>query len=555
MKRRNILTCACRRLLTVLLLCCASLQAGAYDLDSIYSVLDRAVTNSDKYIYNKEKRLSDLEAAIKKSRGDQERYDLTFSLYNELRSYDNAKAKDALRKCLTLAKKLGDNEKLSEVYSFMAYQCSVTGYYAESLNWLDQIDEQKLSASNLACYYFACAHAYGELASYSDDPVLSQAYFKKLDFYRDKFFAVADSTSSFYRQRMVSHLLNSNRLAEADSLCRAWELSIESGGRDYAVMTYFRSAICQARHDINGQCYWLAESAISDCHNAVMDQTSLWSLARLVGDAGDLKRSQRYVEYSWMCTTKFGGHTRSWQVSPVITAINENYRKELSLTNRNLTVLLALVSVLAILFLVSLLFVNKRNHQLFAARNQLRLTNDELEKLNSQLNDSNGKMVQVNRQLRDSNRVKDEYIGRFLSLCSKYIDKMDAYRLKINRRLKANQFKELLHMTDSNALREEETKELFANFDAVFLRLYPNFVEEFNSLLLPEFHQQLGANNELTTDMRMAALIRLGVTDSSNIAEFLRLSPNTVYNYRARLKSRSVGDRNTFEDRVRDIGL
>ena len=541
MKRKKCFPLVGSRLLLALFMVFISMNAVAHDLDCVYAVLDDAVANSDTYILKKEKRLADFTAAIKKCRSDADRYAMTLRLYEELRSYDNAKAKEALRQCLTLAEKFGSKEKLYEVYSYMAFQCSVTGYYTESLNWLGRIDEKKLSAGSLPAYYFACTHVYGELGSYSDDHTLGQEYFKKSDLYRDKFFSVADTTSSFYRQRRVSYLRNNKRLAEADSLCRAWERSIEPGGRDYAVMAYYRSTICMARHDRNGLCYWLAVSAISDCHNAVMDQTSLWSLARLVGDAGDLTRSQRYVEYSWKCTTKFGGHTRSWQVSPVITAINGNYRNALRSTNRTLTMLLVMASVLAILFLLSLFFVYNRNHQLTLARNQLRSINGELENLN--------------RQLRDSNRVKDEYIGRFLSLCSKYIDKLDAFRMKVNRRLKANQYKELQSMTCSDDMLVEEAKELFANFDAVFLRLYPNFVENFNALLRPEFHQTLGTNNELTTDMRMAALIRLGVNDSANIAEFLRLSPNTIYNYRARLKSRCIGDRDTFEDRIREIGL
>ena len=110
-------------------------------------------------------------------------------------------------------------------------------------------------------------------------------------------------------------------------------------------------------------------------------------------------------------------------------------------------------------------------------------------------------------------------------------------------------------MTSSDELRETETKALFANFDAVFLKLYPTFVESFNSLLQAQYHQQLGPNSELTTDMRMAALIRLGIDDSAHIAEFMRLSPNTVYNYRARLKSRASVDRAEFEDRIKEIGM
>lgn len=541
MSTKNLLSSATVRLLLLFFLVCTHGKTVAHDLDSIYAVLDAEVRKSDTYIYNKEKRIADLEDAVKRSRSNVESYDMNMFLYEELSSYDNARAKDALHKCLAFAEKLGSRERQAEVYSRLAYQNSMAGYYTEALNWLGRINEHELPSDALPYYYFVYAHVYGELGTYSDDATLAQDYYHQSDLYVGRFFAVADLESSFYRQRMASFLINNNRLEEADSLCRRWEQTINADVHDYAIMAYYRSEICRARHDVHGQCWWLALSAISDCRNAVMNQASLWSLAQQVSGDGNMKRSLLYVEYSWMFATKFGGHTRSWQVSPIITAIDENYRNELNRTNLNLTVLLTMASVLAVLFLVSLLFAYKRNHQLYAARNQLRSTNAELENLN--------------RQLCDSNRVKDEYIGRFLSLCSKYIDKMDAYRMKVYRRVKAGQLKELQSMTSSDELCNEEAKELFANFDAVFLRLYPNFVEDFNALLRPEYHQSLGANNELTTDMRMAALIRLGINDSANIAEFLRLSPNTVYNYRARLKSRCVGDRNTFEDRIRAIGL
>ncbi len=543
------------RLLLLLVLASVCVGAWCHDLDSLYGVLDAEVAKSDIYIYNKEKWLAQQQIAIKNCRKDEGRYELAMQLYDELSSYDDTRAKSALRECLALAGKLGSNEKKIEVYARLAYQNSVAGYYMEALSWLSRIDERKLTASTMPFYYYSCTHLYGELATYSDDESLSQEYYKKSDAYKDKFFAVADKESSIYRQRMASYLLSNGRLAQADSLCTRWEKTIDEDVHDYAIMAYYRSEIFKERKDEYNRRCWLAKSAITDCRNAVMNQASLWSLARLVGNDGEMKRSRLYVEYSWKFAKKFGGHTRSWQVSPIITAISENYRKELSQTNSNLTILLSLVSVLAILFLASLLFLYKRNNQLYVARNQMAKINGELEKVNEQLHASNDKLSQVNRQLLDSNRVKDEYIARFLSLCSKYIDKMDAYRLKVNRKLKAQQYKELQSITSSEELREEEAKELFANFDAVFLRLYPNFVEEFNALLKPEFHQSLGEDNALTTDMRMAALIRLGVSDSANIAEFLRLSPNTIYNYRARLKSRCIGDRDTFEERIKEIGM
>lgn len=542
------------RLLAVLLIFNYSLVSSAQNTDSIYQILDEEIAHADRYIQIKEQRIAGREADLKRVKTDEAMFELSFSLYDEYSSYNDEKAKALLRQCLRIAEKKGDSNRKSKICAYLAYQNSMSGYYTEALHWLSLVDERAADRSTLADYYFAAAHIYGELGSYSKDKELSNLYFKTSATFGEKFFAVADTSTSFYYQRRLPYLINRGDTIEAERLCRKWASEIDKDSHDYAIMAYFMSE-CYRKCNQKIRCYWLAVSAICDCKNAVMNQASLWNLADIMSKSGSSARSRRYVEYSWMCTTKFGGHTRSWQVSPVITTINKNYRDVLSRKNRNLSILLISVSVLAVLFLASLLFLYKRNQQLSAARNELRKSNTQLAALISQLHESNGKMSQVNKELHDSNRVKDEYIARFLSLCSEYIDKLDAYRLKVNRRLKANQYKELLHMTSSNALLEGETKELFANFDAVFLKLYPNFAENFNSLMREEFRQQLGDNNELTTDMRIAALIRLGIDDSAHIAEFLRLSPNTIYNYRARLKSRACYDRDDFEKMIKAIGL
>ena len=541
--------------LVILTLLLSTASTSAYNLDSIYTILDKEIAHADQYIQRKEQNLASLEEKTHGSRSPESHYERTFQLYEQYSSYDDQKAKNALADCLQQAQDMDDPVRIALTKCFLAYQNSLSGYYSEAIHWLDEIDEDDLQGMTLEYYYYACTHTYGELGRYSDDPTLSQYYYRLSDQYREKYFEIADTTSSFYHQRQLATLIGAERADEAEALCRRWNTLLVPGSHDYAIMTYYLSECYRLRNDEAGRRYWLAQSALSDCRNAVTNQASLWTLADLVGKDGDLERSNRYIEYSWMCTTMFGGHTRSWQVSPVITTINNNYRSNLSRNNRNLRILLGVVSVMAVLLLATLLFLYKRNKLLFAARNELRRINGKLNHVNAQLNESNQQMKQVNAQLHDSNRVKDEYIGRFLDLCSHYIDKLDAYRLKVNRRLKANQLKELLRMTSSDDLRETETRELFANFDAAFLRLYPNFVEEFNALLRPDFHQQLGPNSELTTDMRMAALIRLGIDDSARIASFLRLTPNTIYNYRARLKSRAVGSRDELETQLKAIGL
>jgi chromosome segregation ATPase len=217
--------------------------------------------------------------------------------------------------------------------------------------------------------------------------------------------------------------------------------------------------------------------------------------------------------------------------------------------------------VLALLLLGLLFFLHRRNRQLDTARHALTVANDELStvngqlsKLNDELSMVNGQLSMVNNELSESNRVKEEYIGRFMSLCSQYIDKIDDYRKMVNKKMKNKELDELYRLSKSTELKEKEIEELLQNFDSVFLHLYPNFVEEFNALLQPEMRFQKRDDNRLVTEIRIFALIRLGIEDSSKIAEFLHYSVNTIYNYRARIKNGALDNRESFERRVKMLG-
>ena len=230
---------------------------------------------------------------------------------------------------------------------------------------------------------------------------------------------------------------------------------------------------------------------------------------------------------------------------------------------------IAAISLLVVGLLMLLFYVSKKRRQLSVIRNELKYANDELGQLNNQLStknhdlsEANQRLSDINEQLRqaiihlnDSNRVKDEYIGKFLSVCSDYIDKLDNYRIKVNRKLKAGQQADVLRMTSSEQLKEDELKEFFDHFDDIFLRLFPTFIDDFNALLRPGEEIIPTEKNHLSTDLRIFALIRLGIEESSKIAEFLRYSPNSIYAYRARIKNKAVGNRDEFEKLVKEIGI
>jgi len=163
-------------------------------------------------------------------------------------------------------------------------------------------------------------------------------------------------------------------------------------------------------------------------------------------------------------------------------------------------------------------------------------------------------LEQANEQLQMSNHIKEEYIGRFLKLCSTYIDRLDAYRRMVNKKLSGGQTEELLKMVRSRDVLDTDLKELYENFDTAFLHLFPDFVEKFNQLLQPEERIILRKGELLNTELRIFALMRMGITDVSQIAVFLHYSVQTIYNYKSKVKRMSLLDGNIFEEEVKKLG-
>jgi transposase len=185
---------------------------------------------------------------------------------------------------------------------------------------------------------------------------------------------------------------------------------------------------------------------------------------------------------------------------------------------------------------------------------QLQESNTELNKLNQRLSDMNDELKKINLEIKEANHVKEEYIGYFLDECSKYIEKLDQYRKMVNKKLKDKEVNELFRITQKNDLKEEELKELFSNFDVIFIHLFPNFIEDFNALLYKSEQIISKKGEELTTELRIYALIRLGLDDNGKIANFLGYSINTIYNYRARMRNKAKIPKEDFEWTVRRIG-
>lgn len=548
-----------RKIVTFLVCITLTGPMHADRMDSLYHAIDEVIDHADDYLLRKEQQLKNLREEAEKTSDLQKKYHAVMRLYEAYHAFRNDSAIACLNRCIALADTLKRTDLKATCYNKMGLQNSISGFYNEAMNYLNQIPQKELQGEVLTDYFYAMNHLYGEMASYTQDETLKWKYYRLSANYRDSLLSHIPHDSETYLSCQESRLYNNHDYEGALKVNDQRMRLVTPDTHDFAIVTYFRAMDYGGLGNQEEQKYWLAQSALCDIKNAVMDQASLWSLADLLNKEGDIDRSYRYVEYSWACTSHFSAHVRSWLVSPVLTMINNNYKEELNRANTRLWILVAAVSLLALLMAGMYLYVSRKRRQLAVARNELKESNDqlaersrELSEANLQLSTFNLQLSTLNTQLSESNRVKEEYIGKFFTLCSEYIDKLDQFRIKVNRKMKAHQLDDLFRISQNDEMKDEELAGLFANFDSIFLHIFPNFLDDFNALLKPEYRLQQAEEGKLPTDARIFALIRLGIDDSSKIAEFLHYSPNTIYNYRARLKSKAV-TRDDFEEQVKAI--
>lgn len=546
-------------LITTCLLALSSwASAQQPDLESLLTQIDEAIDQSSQATAQYEQQIETTRQQYLSAQRSEEKYTLALKLYDQYKAFMNDSAIFYLEQAERQAERQGRVDLVGDCRALKAFQCSTVGYYHEAVIILKSINKQQLDSVGLRHYYQSHMHVYGELGYYSTIPVMKDSYFSLQQVYRDSLFAMIDHHDQDYTMYRIQELKGRGQLDEARKISDQWVHRTNPDSRDYAIACYYRWL---SSEDDGEKRYWAAQSALSDVRHAVMDQASLLELADLLNADGDLDRSYRYIRFTWDCNNRFNTRMRSWQITPILNVIEKNYQKAVDHNTKVLWASVIVVSVLAVLMVGLLFFLHRRNRQLYVARSDLKKSNDELLDANhrlaaqtKELSALNVQLSTLNAQLSESNQVKEEYIGRFMSLCSQYIDKIDDYRKMVNKKMKNKELDELFRISKSTELKEHEVEELLQNFDSVFLHLFPTFVNEFNALLTPEAQIHPKEDNRLTTEIRIFALIRLGIEDSSKIAEFLHYSVNTIYNYRARIKNGTLDNRESFERRIKMLG-
>lgn len=525
-------------------------------LDSLLNVLDKTIKEADTYVQIKENKLHELKREARKTAPlSIERYHLNNAIYLEYKAYSSDSALHYLNENLLLARQLNDKERELKIQLELSYLLSSIGMYMEAADILNSIDRQTLPTSLLGHYYTCYEHVYSEAgAAQPRYKMFASRYVKLSHVYRDSMEVTLDSSSATYLWLRETQLREAGKYDEAMEFSDRRLAEASFGTPQYALVAYQRFRLFESMGKKDEHLYYLVLSAISDVRSAIKEQSSLMVLAQELHGKGDLKRAYDYINFSWEISQFYKTRLRSWMNITPLSMINGNYQDIIKQQNRELLIYITCVALLALLLVVALIYIYRQMKALSIAKKGLQEVNERLFSLNEELEEVNRHLRSTNLELSESNLIKEAYIARFFKLCSVYVDRLQAYRKLVNKKLQRGQVAELLKMTHlSNDIVTVEVQELYANFDSAFLHLFPNFVESLNELLLPEEQIVLKPDELLNTELRIFALIRLGIKDSSQIAELLHYSVNTIYNYRSRVKTKARVSRDDFEDLVAKI--
>lgn len=539
--------------LCLILILCVKV-AKSDTLDSLLLVLDKNITSCKIYSDKKDIRIRTLKEKLHLNQlSNETTYHLQESLYKEYKSYICDSAIFYLNKNIELAQQINDSYKLNESIIKLSYLLSSSGMYMEAIDVLKMVNKSSLSKEQLMNYFIAYDHVYGELGYYTQNHKIGTHYTLRSKMYKDSIYQIASPDSEIYLSMEETRLRDEGKLQEALAINDKRLSQVTINSPEYAALMYYRALIFREQKEQDNYIRCLSLSSIADIRSAIKDHASLWMLAQALLDRGDLERAYQYMNFSWAESKFYNARLRAWQSADDLSLIDDTYQLMLRQRNSELKIYILIVSLLSLLLFIALCYIYRQVKHLRTARQNLLKVNTQLENLNKELQKINFSLQTANKDLAESNQIKEVYIARFIKLCSTYVDHLDTYRRMVHKKVLTNQITELLHLTRSNSILEEALNELYENFDSAFLNLFPNFIEQFNSLLQENEQIRPKKNNTLNTELRIFALIRLGITDSSQIAEFLHYSVNTIYNYRAKVKNKARISREDFEEVIANI--
>lgn len=538
------------------------------EIPQLLATLDSILVQTGELASQKELKIAQLKKKLSNAANFEEEFWINKMLYDESFVFNADSAMKYVDRNIQIATELKKKDWQDEWLINRSFMFAATGLLKEADEVLEKVDSTSLSDGLKLSYYYQRSYLYSHLGQYmGDQKQVNNKYYNEFENANKHMLALVRPKDPLYWWCVAS----CNELSPEDSLFSALEnvvLSSHHNTRLDAMNAYGLSNMYKRLGDKEKTMIYLIYSAMADLRVCNRDIASLQELSSLLYDAGDIDRAYAYMNYCLKAALLYPNRVRIINISTELDKIYANYQQRDIRWRNSLQNYLYVVTFFSIILVLALIGLYRQTKKMRKSRTELDSVNHSLNQhvvelsqmhkqlalANQELQNLNELLRSANQKLQESNDVKEEYIGYVFSICSNYISKLDEYRKNINRKLKTGQFEEARQLTDNSSLTQNELKDFYANFDAIFLRVYPDFVADLNSLLRPEEQILLKDASELNTEVRIYALVRLGINDSVKIADFLHCSPQTVYNHRLRMRNKAIIPKDKFAEAVRLLG-
>ena len=548
MKNIIIFLCLCT-------ICMCRLHAAdSSRADSLLLKLDQAIKERPIYMEQKELKLVELKRLLHRQIPDEERFAILGTLLDEYRSFNTDSALHMAEEREQIAIRLGNREYIDNARMNKADVLGMTGMYKEVMDLMRNIHIDRLPVDIHPYYYHIYRTVYGLMADYAVTAYEKKLYTELTDKYRDSLLLVNKDNLLIHTLIQSDQYNVRNEYDKAIRLLTDYLALQKDYEHDVAICAYTLSESYRLKGDKEKEKEYLIVSAMADMKTAVREYISLRKLAVLLYQEGDIERAYSYVKICMEDAAACNARLRKLEILEIFPIINDAYQQKTEKQQEQMKWALVSISLLSLFLLLAIFYVYKQMKKVAAARREVIDANKRLKELNDELHLSNAQLKEANHSIAENSYLKEEDIGRYMDQCSVYLEKMDNYRRSLGKIAATGNVEELYKNIKSSKFIEGELKEFYTNFDNTFLQLFPTFVEDFNALLADDEQISLKAGERMNTELRIFALIRLGITDSVKIAQFLRYSVTTIYNYRTKVRNKAAGDRDLLEQEVMTIG-
>lgn len=532
-------------------ICLAACAWAGQSNESILQQLDINVEQRQQYIDQKENTLKQLKAIYANASG-RTKYDICAEIYNTYNGLNTDSAMLYSNMCKQIAERLHDPVLIEQAVIFQSQCFSINCLFERARNILESI-RTSVHKENLCAYYKACNSLCVWEAEFTTIPEEQERDWQKTLEYRHLILTVEQE--AIWQAQEKALILAETDPREALELLMPVFAELPAENDQIRYLANSLGSFYNRLSLPDSALHYYAISAIADLQHGIMEHASLREVALILYRQGDVKRAYRYmnccIEDAQLCKARLRTIEMAGDMPVILDAYQAKIHEQQQRLRWNIIGLACAVGLLVILFGFALV---ARRRQVIL-KESVTKASEQLKSANEQLKNSLMQLEESNQSLRDSNRIRAAYVTQYMKECSETIEKLGVYHKQLLKTAMNSNYEKLLSAIKSTDFIDENLRDFYSHFDETFLSLFPHFVDDFNRLLKDEERFDLPQNNRLSTELRIFALIRLGITDSEDIARFLHLSTKTVYNYRAAVRNRASGEREQMEEKVKQIGL